>query len=125
MRRQTNSPSPSPDPVLQRYEAQFRALRAQLADLWFFCKGTILHRRLTCGKPGCACAETPARRHGPYVEWTYKVAGKTVNVRLAAEEAAAYREAAAQWRRLRTLLRRLESLSRRALKRKGRLLRSG
>jgi hypothetical protein len=109
---------------LQRYEAQFRALRAQLTDLWFFCKGTILQRRLTCGKPGCACATTPARRHGPYFEWTYKVAGKTVNVRLTAEEAAAYREAAAQWRRLRILLRRLEGLSRRALKRKGRSLRS-
>ena len=124
MRRQTNSPSRSPDAILQRYEAQFRALRAQLADLWFFCKGTILQRRLTCGKPGCACAEMPARRHGPYFEWTYKVAGKTVNVRLAAEEAVAYREAAAEWRRLRTLLRRLEGLSRRALKRKGRVLRS-
>jgi hypothetical protein len=125
MRPPTNSSSRAPDPVLRRYEAQFRALRAQLADLWFFCKGTILHRRLTCGKPGCACAETPARRHGPYCEWTYKVAGKTVNVRLAAEEAAVYRAAAAEWRRLRTLLRRLEGLSRRALKRKGRLLRRG
>ena len=124
MPRQRNSPGSRPDPVLQRYEAQFRALRTQLADLWFFCKGTVLQRRLTCGKPGCACATAPARRHGPYFEWTYKVAGKTVNVRLAAEEAAAYREAAAQWRRLRTLLRRLEGLSRRALKRKGRLLRS-
>ena len=124
MRRQTNSPSRSPDAILQRYEAQFRTLRTPLADLWFFCKGTILQRRLTCGKPGCACAEMPARRHGPYLEWTYKVAGKTVNVRLAAEEAAAYREAAAEWRRLRTLLRRLEGLSRRALKRKGRVLRS-
>ena len=125
MRRQTNSSPPSSDPVLQRYEVQFLALRAQLADLWLFCKGTILQRRLMCGKPGCACAETPARRHGPYFEWTYKVAGKTVHVRLAPEEAAAYREAAAEWRRLRTLLRRLEKLSRRALKRKGRLLRSG
>ena len=124
MGRQRNSWAPAPDPVLQRYEAQFRALRAQLAELGFFCKGTILQRRLTCGKPGCACAETPARRHGPYFEWTYKVAGKTVNVRLAAEEAAAYRKAAVEWRRLRTLLRRLESLSRRALKREGRLLRS-
>jgi len=125
MGRQENSSAPAPDPVLQRYEAKFRALRAQLAALGFFCKGTILQRRLTCGKPGCACAETPARRHGPYFEWTYKVAGRTVNVRLAAEAAAAYREAAGEWRRLRTLLRRLEGLSRRALKRKGRLLRSG
>jgi hypothetical protein len=121
MRRPTNSSPASADPVLQRYEAQFRTLRVQLANLGFFSKGTILERRLTCGKPACACAQTPARRHGPYFEWTYKVAGKTVNVRLAAEVVAAYREAAAEWRRLRSLLRRLENLSRRALKRKGRL----
>lgn len=124
MTRQRNSLSPPPDRVLQRHEARFRTLRAQLAELGFFCKGTVLQRRLTCGKPGCTCADMPARRHGPYFEWTYKVAGKTVNIRLGAAEAAAYREAAREWRRLRTLLGRLERLSRRALKRKGRLLRS-
>lgn len=111
--------------MLQRYDVQFHALRAQLADLGFFCKGTILARRLTCGKPACACARTPGRRHGPYFEWTYKVAGKTVNVRLAAEVVAAYRDAVAEWRRLRTLLRRMEGLSRRALRRKGRSPRPG
>ncbi len=115
-----NNPAPSVDPVLQRHETQFHALRAQLADLGFFCKGTLLERRLTCGKPNCACSQEPERRHGPYFEWTYKVAGKTVNVRLSADAVAAYREATAEWRRLRTLLRRLESLSRRALKRRAR-----
>ncbi len=109
------------DPVLQRYEAQFRGLRAQLADLGFFCKGTLLEHRLTCGKPNCACARHPERRHGPYFDWTYKVAGKTVGVRLRPDVVADYRAAIAEWRRLRTLLGRLESLSRQALKRKERL----
>jgi len=111
------------DSVLQRYEAQFRVLRAQLADLGFFCKGTLLEHRLTCGKPNCACAQHPERRHGPYFDWTYKVAGKTVGVRLRPDIVADYRAAIAEWRRLRTLLGRLESLSRRALKRKDRLQR--
>ena len=122
MRRQDNS-SPSArtlDRVLQRYEGQFRVLRAQLAELGFFCKGTVLERRMTCGKPACACGTAPARRHGPYFEWTYKVAGKTVNVRLAPEAVAAYRAGTAEWRRLRTLLARLESLSRRAIRRQAR-----
>ncbi len=114
------NPTPSVDPVLQRYEAQFHALRAHLADLGFFCKGTLLERHLTCGKPNCACSQEAERRHGPYFEWTYKVTGKTVNVRLNPEAVAAYREATAEWRRLRTLLGRLESLSRRALKRTAR-----
>ena len=120
-----NQTPPGADPVLQRYEAQFRALRAQLADLGFFCKGTLLERRLTCGKPNCACAQQLARRHGPYFEWTYKVAGKTVNVRLSPDAVAVYREGTAEWRRLRTLLGRLERLSRRALKRKARSPRRG
>lgn len=122
MRRQGNS-SPSHhtrDPVLQRYEAQFRALRAQLAELGFFCKGTVLERRMLCGKPACACGTAPARRHGPYFEWTYKAAGKTVNVRLTPDAVAAYRAGTAEWRCLRTLLTRLERLSRRAITRQAR-----
>src|SRR5260370_1799466 len=102
------------DSVLQRYEAQFRGLRAPLADLGFFCKGTLLEHRLTCGKPNCACAQHPERRHGPYFDWTYKVAGKTVGVRLRPDAGADYRAAIAEWRRLRTLLGRLDNLSRRA-----------
>jgi hypothetical protein len=122
MRRQEKSSTAAParDSVLQRYQAQFRALRAQLAELGFFCKGTVLERRMTCGKPACACGTEPARRHGPYFEWTYKEAGKTVNVRLTPEAVAAYRAGTAEWRRLRRLLTRLESLSRRAISRQAR-----
>ena len=119
-RQEKSSAAAAPDAVLQRYTAQFRALRAQLAELGFFCKGTVLARRMTCGKPACACATEPARRHGPYFEWTYKVAGKTVNVRLSPETVAAYRAGTAEWRRLRTLLTRLENLSRRAIRRQAR-----
>jgi len=122
MRRQDKSSAAAParDPVRERYEAQFRALRAQLAELGFFCKGTVLERRMMCGKPACACGTDPARRHGPYFEWTYKEAGQTVNVRLTPEAVAAYRAGTAEWRRLRRLLTRLESLSRRALSRHAR-----
>ena len=119
-RVKTHLAQPPADSVLQRYEAQFRTLRAQLAALGFFCKGTLLEHRLTCGKPNCACAQHPERRHGPYFDWTYKVAGKTVGIRLSPAVATDYRAAITEWRRLRTLLARLESLSRRALKRKGR-----
>lgn len=119
-RQEKSSPATAPDPVLAQYTAQFRALRTQLAELGFFCKGTVLARRMACGKPACACATEPARRHGPYFEWTYKVAGKTVNVRLSPDAVAVYRAGTAEWRRLRTLLGRLESLSRRALRRQAR-----
>ena len=107
-----------PDPVLERYERQFETLKAQLAELGFFCKGTVLARRMRCGKAACACQSDLARRHGPYFERTHKLRGKTVSLHLQPEEAQVYQEATAQWRRLRKLLTRMESLSRRAIERK-------
>jgi hypothetical protein len=37
---------------------------------------------MKCGQPTCACHRDASQRHGPYFEWTYKVKGKTVNVKL-------------------------------------------
>ena len=68
-----------------------------------------------CGRAACPCHRDPARRHGPYWEWTYKVAGKTVYHRLSPQEARIYKEGAAEYRRLKVRLRRLENVSRRAL----------
>ena len=68
-----------------------------------------------CGKAHCACSTDPAKRHGPYYEWTYKAQGKTVNVRLTAEAAPLIQSAAKQYRKLKSILTRLEKLSRQAL----------
>lgn len=111
----------SSDPILERYEAQFEVLRAEVAALGFFCKGTVLARRMRCGKATCACQSDPAHRHGPYFEWSHKVQGKTVSLHLQPEEARIYKEGTAQWRRLRTLLGRMENLSRRAIERKAKI----
>lgn len=70
---------------------------------------------MKCGQPNCACHRDPARRHGPYYEWTYKVNGKTVNTKLSARAALLYQAATRQHRRLKALLARLERLSRSAL----------
>ena len=110
-----------PDPVLQRYERQFEALKDQVAELGFFCKGTILARRMRCGKATCACQADPAQRHGPYHEWTRKVGGKTVSRHLQPEEAQLYQDGTDQWRKLRRLLARMETLSRHAIERKAKL----
>jgi hypothetical protein len=42
---------------------------------------------MPCGKSGCACQASPPRLHGPYYQWTRKVDGKTVSVRLTREQA--------------------------------------
>src|SRR5712692_10587565 len=106
---------PTTTSAADRYVQRFAELRHQLRDLVYFCKGTVLERRMKCGQPTCACHQDPAKRHGPYWEWTYKVHGKTVNVKLAASAGPIYKAAAQQYRRLKSLLNRLERLSHKAL----------
>jgi hypothetical protein len=85
--------------------------------LGYFLKGTVLKRMMKCGHPSCACHRDPAQRHGPYFEWTYKVNGKTVNVKLSPQAATLYRAATQQHRKLKAALARMERLSRTALTR--------
>ena len=94
---------------------RFAELKQELQRLEFFCKGTVLARKMKCGQPGCACHGDPAKRHGPYWEWTYKVQAKTVNLRLSPAAGPLYQTATRQRRILKALLHRLETLSRAAL----------
>lgn len=94
---------------------RFAELKQGLQKLEYFCKGTVLARRMKCGQPSCACHTDPAKRHGPYWEWTYKAQTKTVNVRLSPAAGRLYKAASQQHRKLKSLLRRLEMLSRTAL----------
>jgi hypothetical protein len=69
------------------------------------------------GHPQCACHRDPTQRHGPYFEWTYKVNGKTVNVKLSPQTAPLYLAATKQNRKLKVALARMERLSRTVLAR--------
>jgi len=102
---------PPRKPAAQR----FLELKQELLRLDLFCKGTVLARRMKCGQPGCPCHTDPHKRHGPYWEWTYKAAAKTVNVRLSPATGPLYKGASQQYRKLKSLLNRLEKLSRAAL----------
>ena len=109
-------PSRKPSgPALRATAQRFRQVRKELLQLDYFLKGTVLRRMMKCGKPQCACQRDPAQRHGPYFEWTYKAAGKTVNVKLSPQAAPLYLAATKQHRKLKAVLARLEKLSRTAL----------
>lgn len=95
----------------------FLQAREELRQLDYFLKGTVSKRMMKCGQPQCACHRDPTQRHGPYFEWTYKVKGKTVNVKLSAQAAPLYLAATKQNRKLKTVLARMERLSRTALAR--------
>jgi len=108
----------APGPALLDVPAQrFRQAQQELQQLDYFLKGTVLKRMMKCGQPKCPCHRDPAQRHGPYFEWTYKVKGKTVNVKLSPQAAPIYHAATKQNRKLKTLLARMERLSRTALAR--------
>ena len=107
--------SPASKPAADRHAQRFSQLRQQLQELGYFCKGTVLERRMKCGQLRCACHGDPSQRHGPYWEWTYKVRGKTVNVRLSSEAGPIYQAASRHYRKLKALLNRLERVARSGL----------
>jgi hypothetical protein len=96
---------------------RFRQAQQELRELDYFLKGTVLKRMMKCGHPQCGCHRDPALRHGPYFEWTYKVNGKTVNVKLTPRTAPLYLAATKQNRKLKAVLAKMERLSRTALAR--------
>ncbi len=73
--------------------------------------GSIQQRHTRCGKSGCACQADPPRPHGPYWQWTRKVAGKTITQRLTPEQSDRYRRWIENDHRLRELLARLEQIT--------------
>jgi hypothetical protein len=64
-----------------------------------------------CGKPNCRCHADPPRLHGPYAEWTRKIAGKTITRRLTPAELAEYQPLFDNAKKLRALLAELQDLT--------------
>ena len=81
------SESSSRTEQLADYQRQYRELAAQLADIGFIATGTVIQRSTRCGTPGCGCHADPPRLHGPYHQWTTKIAGKTLTRRLTHRQA--------------------------------------
>lgn len=100
----------------QRDEAaEIAAELAEIARNGEVLPGSITTRRTHCGRPRCRCMADPPEPHGPYFQWTRKVAAKTVGRWLSAEQAAEYRAFVDNDRRLRELLARLEAIGLAAL----------
>jgi hypothetical protein len=72
--------------------AAVRSLAAQLAAPTPMRRGSLSERYVKCSKPGCACAERPTARHGPYFSLTRTVAGRTQSRFVPAAQAARVRE---------------------------------
>lgn len=94
-------------PDTERYETLKRAV----AEVALIRRGSLVRRLVRCGKPGCRCQARPPQLHGPYFQWTRKVRGTTVTVRLSTAEATLVRAWIANGRRLDRLVRQMETLS--------------
>jgi len=98
---------------------RYEALKHSVVDLGLFRRGSLVRRFMPCGKPGCRCQAASTKLHGPYYQWTRKVGGKTVTVRLSRQEATLLEEWIANARRLDRLIAQMEGVS---LRRTDRLL---
>jgi hypothetical protein len=98
----------SPDPA-QR--ARAAAIAAELSAIGLALPGTLIRRQVRCGKPRCACHASPPVLHGPYWQWTRKIAGKTITRIVPDEQLDDYRQWLDNDRRLRELIAELEALT--------------
>src|ERR1039457_7013921 len=81
--------------------SRVRQLADELARAQPMRRGSLSDRTIRCGKAGCACADNPKARHGPYHSLTQAVGGKTRLRFLTEEQAAVARQQIATGREFR------------------------
>jgi hypothetical protein len=81
--------------------SRVRQLADELAHAQPMRRGSLSERTIRCGKAGCACADNPKARHGPYHSLTQAVGGKTRSRFLTGEQAAVARQQIATGREFR------------------------
>lgn len=101
----------------QQDRRRYEALKQQLTELEYLRRGSVVRRFTTCGKTGCACQADPPRLHGPYYQWTRKVKGKTLTVRLPERHATLFQEWIANARKMNVIIAHMERLSTRITRR--------
>src|SRR5256886_16145869 len=108
---------PEPVRVAASHQAEAEKIAAELAAIassGMVLPGSITQRRTRCGRRNCGCHADPPRLHGPYWQWTRKIAAKTICRWLSAEQHRDYTTWIDNDRRLHERLTRLETLGGRA-----------
>ncbi len=97
------------------WAATRRGLADKLGQIEGVLPGSVVVRHMRCGKAACACKADPPTLHGPYIQWTRTVEGKTVTRFLTPEQLTRYRSWFDNARRLKDLVAKLETVSVQAL----------
>jgi len=92
-------------------QTRYDALKRAVLALGPIRRGSLVRRFMPCGKPGCCCQASPPELHGPYYQWTRKVRGKTVTVRLTREQAHLFEAWISNGRQLDRIVAQMEAVS--------------
>ncbi|MGH9212725.1 MAG: DUF6788 family protein [Acidimicrobiales bacterium] len=93
------------------WAATRKALAESIAEIDGVLSGSIVVRRMRCGKPNCGCKTDGDALHGPYIQWTRSVAGRTITRFLSEEQLERYRPWFDNARRMKDLIAKLEIAS--------------
>ena len=88
----------------QPWRATRRGIAEAMGQIDGALPGSVVVRHMRCGKPGCACKADPPALHGPYIQWTRTVDGKTVTKFLSDDQLARYQPWFDNARRLKELI---------------------
>lgn len=93
------------------WAATRRGLAQALGEIDGVLPGSVVVRRMRCGKTACACQTDPEARHGPYIQWTRTINGKTVTRYLSQQQRERYQSWFDNARELKELVAKLEIAS--------------
>src|SRR6266478_9733524 len=113
MARITDLCHPEAVRVAATHQAEARKIASELSAIartGMVLPGSITERRTRCGHRTCACRADPPRLHGPYWQWTRKIAARTICRWLSTDQHRDYQPWIDNDRRLHDLLARLEAL---------------
>ena len=101
---------------MDRLRKRVRALSVKLTDIDFVLHGSVTKHYMKCGRAGCRCMSEQPVLHGPYHDWTRRVDGKTVTVRLTEAQAGIISEWIRNMRRVEEIVSEIEKLTLKAAK---------
>ena len=101
--------------TVRQLRSRRRRVAKRMGDPEMTLRGSLISQGRRCGKSGCACHNDPPTLHGPYIQWTRAVGGKTVTRYLSEEELARYQPWFDNARRLKEIAAKLEIASLHAL----------
>lgn len=96
---------------MQDLEKKFNKLKKQLAEIDYFCTGSISVVYTKCGNDYCACFKDKSKKHGPYYLWSTKKKGKTKSMRLSKKQVSVCRKFINNYGKLKNIIEKMKVIS--------------